>query len=346
MGIFIDCDACHDEIVKKIRPKFSFDANADIKAYRSELKKKFIEISGINKIEENICPVYSEVEIDEMRDGYRFIRFVFESEKKSFVPCYLLIPDAGKKKYPVAICLQGHSTGMRDSIGIADTEEEKEYVKNGAFALDAVKNGFAALCVEQRGMGERKSVEKERLWGGKCSFDALTALLIGRTILGERVWDVKRAIDVLQGFSDCDTDKIMIMGHSGGGTAAFYSAAYDERIKLCVPNCAFCTYGESILNVFHCVCNYMPHAYEYFDMPDLAALIVPRRLLVIAGKEDTIFTLDGVKNGMETAEKIYNTCKADGKVRLVVTPDGHAVCRDILWREISAETKEMGWLQK
>ncbi len=346
MGIFIDCDACHDEIVKNMRPELSFDANTDLKAYRIALREKFIEIAGIDKIEKNACPIYSEVEIDEMRDGYRFIRFIFESEKKSFVPCYLLIPNTGKNKYPVAVVLQGHSTGMQDSIGIANTEEEKEYVKHGAFALQAVKNGFAALCVEQRGMGERKSVKKERLWGGKCSFDALTALLIGRTILGERVWDVKRAIDVLQGFSDCDTDKIMIMGHSGGGTAAFYSAAYDERIKLCVPNCAFCTYKESIFNVFHCVCNYMPNAYEYFDMPDLSALIAPRRLLVVAGKEDAIFTLDGVENGMKTAEAIYKAYKADGKVRLVVTPAGHAVCDDILWREISAETNKMGWLPK
>lgn len=46
------------------------------------------------------------------RQDYRFIRFTFESEYDEIVPCYLLIPKLGKEKYPVAITLQGHTTGF------------------------------------------------------------------------------------------------------------------------------------------------------------------------------------------------------------------------------------------
>ena len=80
----------------------------------------------------------------------------FESEKGEFVPCYLLIPDTGKEKYPVAITLQGHSTGFHNSIGVVKYEQDEAYQPRGQFAIQTVKNGFIALAIEQRGMGERR----------------------------------------------------------------------------------------------------------------------------------------------------------------------------------------------
>lgn len=341
--ILIDNDLCHDKVAEKIIPQLHFDENKDFAEYRKALREKFISIAGIDKIVPNACAPSITIEQDEMRQGYRFIRFVFESEKNCLVPCYLLIPDTNREKYPVALCLQGHSTGMQDSIGVAYTEEEKAYQPHGAFALQAVEKGFTALCVEQRGMGERMSLQRERLWGGKCGFAALTALLLGRTILGERVWDVSRAIDCLPHFPQCDADKVLVTGHSGGGTASYYAACYDERIKLCVPNCAFCTYEESILKVYHCPCNYMPRAYEYFDMPDLSALIAPRMLVAVSGVNDGIFTIQGAREGFEIVKGIYKKADAAENCRLVETPGEHCWMEDIVWREICMAAKKLGW---
>ena len=50
---------------------------------------------------------------------------MFESENDSFVPCYLLIPDTSKEKYPVAITLQGHTTGFHNSVGIIIPAEKE-----------------------------------------------------------------------------------------------------------------------------------------------------------------------------------------------------------------------------
>ena len=59
---------------------------------------------------------------------------------------------------------------------------------------------------------------------------------------------MRMAIDALVMFPQCDTDKILITGNSGGGTMSFYAACFDERIKLSVPSCAFCSYEDSIMN--------------------------------------------------------------------------------------------------
>ena len=95
----------------------------------------------------------------------------------------------------------------------------------------------------------------------------------------------------METFSQCDLNKILITGSSGGGTASYYSACYDERIKVSVPNCSFCSYKTSIMNIYHCSCNFIPHAYEWFEMQDLACLIAPRSLLAVNAKEDLIFLL-------------------------------------------------------
>jgi hypothetical protein len=150
----------------------------------------------------------------------------------------------------------------------------------------------------------------------------MTALMLGRTLIGERVWDVSKAIDSLEFFKDkLNLEDIMLLGTSGGGTATYYSACYDERIKIAVPTCAVCTYKDSIGDMWHCSCNYVPNSARYFDMGELAALIAPRKLLICNGEIDTIFPLSGTKEVYSVIEKIYEKENAADNCRLVIYPD-------------------------
>ncbi len=331
----IKVDLCHNLLRYKTIPKLNYSTNNNYDEWKAKVRSKFIELFGMDNIAKNICPLNFEIEKEEEKDGYKQIRFVFESEYGAFVPCYLLIPNTKKDKYPVAITLQGHSTGFHNSIGEPKNDKEAEYaLGRGAFAIQAVKNGFAALAIEQRGMGENRPSEEKHANANMCEYTAHIALLLGRTILGERIWDVSRAIDVLSNFECLDLDDIIITGNSGGGTVSFYAACYDERIKLSAPSCAFCSYETSIMNWFHCSCNFVPHAYEWFEMQDLACLIAPRKLLVVAGQEDYIFPIDGVKDGFKTVESIYKSAGAPGNCKMVITPNGHFWREDIVWSEI------------
>ena len=332
-------DLCHKSIIKRAKPLLSFDENMNYYEWKNNVKTKFLELIGIENIKKNACPLNFKIESVEQKEGYTQTRFVFESENDSFVPCYLLIPDTSKEKYPVAITLQGHTTGFHNSVGIIKYEQDNDYQPRGQFAIQAVKQGYAALAIEQRGMGERRP-EKP---GNMCEYEAHIALLLGRTILGERIWDVSKAIDVLASFPQCDLEKIMITGNSGGGTVSYYAACYDERIKLSVPSCAFCTYGDSIMNLYHCSCNFIPHAYEWFDMQDLACLIAPRKLAVIAGEKDKIFPLCGVEKGYETVKTIYEKAGVSENCSLTITPKDHWWCEDIVWNKISEEVKNLQW---
>ena len=319
----INNDTIHELLMEK-KPLLAYDENKDYAEWKAQIKEKYIQFLGLDTIAQNACPIKVEIEECVETEEYTRYRYVFESEKDCFVPCYLFIPHLQKEKFPVCICLQGHTTGFHISIGEAKYEGDEKSLQSSTFALDAVKNGYAALAIEQRGMGERTTLRNDRgraLTCG-CMFTAMTALLLGRTLIGERVWDVSKAIDSLDYFKEkLDLDDIMLIGHSGGGTATYYSACYDERIKLAVPSCAVCTYRESIGEMWHCTCNYIPQIAKYVDMGELATLIAPRKLIVGHGEKDPIFPLSGTKTIYSVIEKIYKKENVEGNCRLLVYPD-------------------------
>ena len=326
-------DLCHEKLLDGIKPILSFDDGCNFDTWRCEVKKKLAELLGSmpEKADLNL-----KIEWEKEYDGFIERRMLFTAEKYVDVPCHLWIPKNAKKPCPVVICLQGHSTGMHISMGrkIYDCDEALISGGDRDFANQIVKEGYAALVLEQRAFGKRKSdvyMKVAPMATTSCWHPAMVAILMGKTLIGERVWDVSRAIDVLETIEEIDADKIGIMGNSGGGTTAFYAACVDERIKIVMPSCSICTYRDSIAAVKHCICNYIPNAANYFDMSDLACLIAPRPLVMVSGEKDTDFPIEGCIKAYENIEKIYIKAGAKGNCRLVVGNEGHRFYADISW---------------
>lgn len=339
-------DVCHDRLVAQTKGILSYDSSCDYGWWKEQVENKLRELLGIDVISENACPVHIELEDWQECETYRSVHFCYESEEGNHVPALLLIPKQKKEKYPLVIALQGHTTGYHISVGVKKYEGDESFFPNSCFALQAVENGFAALCIEQRGMGLTRSHRYPGPGGvHQCSFTAMRAINLGRTIIGERVWDVSRGIDALEKLAlpEIDLNEIMILGNSGGGTAAFYAACLETRIQYAVPGCSFCSYKGSILDILHCVCNNIPQASRYFEMEDLACLIAPRHLTVLAGQKDDIFPLEAVKQSYLTAKKIFEHAGAANNCKLVEMPEGHCWCPDVAWKAINEEMTQLGW---
>ena len=225
------------EVVKKITPSMSYKGE-NYDEWKAKAREKLSELIGLDAFV-RVLPEL-EIEYREKAEGYTEVRFTFQSEEGYRVPCHLLLPE-GVEKPPVMICLQGHSKGMHISLGRPKYPGDENSINGGDrdFCIRAVKEGFAAIALEQRNFGECGGSEK----GPGCEYSMYTALLAGRTTIGERVWDVMRLIDVLEeSFGDeIDLSTICCMGNSGGGTATAYIAALEDRIVLAMPSCAMCT---------------------------------------------------------------------------------------------------------
>lgn len=291
---------------------------------------ELLNLDGFEKCEPNFT-----VEYEKELENCREIRFTFESETGYTVPCHILLPRGVEHPTPV-ICLQGHSTGMHISLGRPIYERDQLSISGGDrdFAVRAVREGFAAITMEQRYMGEA-STNAGKTGSPSCGGDrgdALMALLLGRCAIGERVWDTMRLIDLLEvQFPELNMSELICMGNSGGGTATFYAACAEKRIRTAIVSCAFCTYYDSIAAMPHCACNYVPGIYKYFDMGDLAGLMAPRNLLVVAGRNDPIFPLPGVEESFKLAKAVYEAAGVSEHCRMVIGEGEHRFYADPAW---------------
>ncbi len=321
-------------LLKEIKPSMTWDGIQDTKEWQRDARKKLSELLGLNEIEKTQTDLKMEIEYDKFSDdlGGREIRFIFETEKNVTVPCHLVIPVNSDKPLPVVIALQGHSRGMHISLGRPKFPGDEISINGGDrdFVKRAVKEGCCAIALEQRCFGERSSAKEG---GMDCRIPSMRAILLGRTIIGERVWDIMRCIDIIEKhFSDvADPQKVICLGNSGGGTATTYASALDERIKISVPSCAVATYAASIGGLFHCECNYVPYIAKYFDMGDLCAMVAPRPLIVVNGEEDNIFPIDSAKECVETARKVYTASGVSNELVHVIGNGGHRFYADDTW---------------
>ena len=313
-------------IVAGSQPSMKWDGKEPFESWRERAKEKLRELLGL----EYMIPAEKVVEIEYDREeaDFREIRFKYQSEPGYFVPCHMLIPHGEVKKRPAVICMQGHSKGMHITLG--RTKYEGEVVAGDRdFAIRAIKEGYVAIALEQRNFGECGGTEK----GPRCFEPAMTNLLIGRTTIGERVWDVSRCVDVLTSdFSDfIKADEIYALGNSGGGTCTVYATALEERLAGGVPSCAVSTFAASIGAMEHCSCNYVPNILRYFDMAELLMMSVPRKLVVVSGKEDNIFPIGGAKQMVEEAKAAYSAAGVPDRIAHAIGDGGHRFYADIAW---------------
>jgi dienelactone hydrolase len=310
----------------------------DPAAWREKAREKIVELLAMPR--EKPAEDEFTVEWTREQENCREIRFYFKSEPYVWIPAHLLIPK-GSLNPPLVICLQGHSTGMHLSLGRNLAGEEDGSLKNGshAYALQCVERGMAALALELRGFGENGGLPEDHK--PNCRLLSGSALLVGRTLQGERVWDIMRTIDVitarLEGF---DPERIAVMGVSGGGTSCFYSAIVDTRIAAAMPAACFCSYKDSIGLISHCTCNHVPHTAEYFDMGDLAGLIAPRPLVMVNGNQDQIFPLEGALKQFAKTREIYESLSAGDRCVHVIAEGGHGFYPAPAWDAFTALT---GW---
>ncbi len=307
-------------LIKAVKPSMRYDGKKPFDAWQKEARAKLSELLGMDSFKK--CDPKFQIDFVKEEETYTEYRFVIQSEEGYFLPSHLWVPKGIEGKLPVCVCLQGHSKGFHISLGKPKYEGDENSINGGDrdFARQIVKEGFCSLAIEQRNFGECGGTEK----GPDCHVSSMSAIINGRTTIGERAWDTSRVLDaVLENFDMIDEKQIYCMGNSGGGTATYYTACLDERISLAMPSCAVCTYKDSIAAMSHCVCNFIPNIAKYFDMGDLAGLIAPRKLIVVHGVQDGIFPDHGVKETYEIIKDMYKAAGVPDYCRLVSGPEGH-----------------------
>ena len=320
----------HRQLMDTIQPSMSYDGR-DVSEWQARLCPKVRELVGFSdsdRIDLNPQSLWK-------RDHpYGTIeKLVLRSEPGSDILAYLCLPANATPPYPFFICVQGHTTGMHHSIAVErdDNSIPMEVQGDRDFGLQCMARGIGALCIEQRSFGERRELVQEQVSTHGCHDAVMHALMLGRTLIGERVFDVDRGLDFLETRDDVDWSRIGIMGNSGGGTISLFSAALLPRIKFAMPSCYFCTFRDSIMSIYHCADNYVPGLLLIAEMADVMGLFAPRPVVLVCGVEDTIFPVDGVRRAFSDLQMIYRAAGAPDRCHLIEGAGGHRFYADDAW---------------
>jgi cephalosporin-C deacetylase-like acetyl esterase len=204
------------------------------------------------------------------RSGFHIERLIYESEPGIVVPSLLYVPDGGASKKPAVL--------MITSDGKADSNADAEQF---------VKAGVVVLSIDARGFGETNvntdinSRDFDHYFGDFD--DVMTALIVGKTMVGMRAFDVTRGVDLLSARPDVDSSKIYVYGKDGGAVPALYAAVLDRRIGKLALESMLSSYDSMVRNRVHrqVFDSVVPSALKFYDFPDLVATLAPREVWIV-----------------------------------------------------------------
>lgn len=255
------------------------------------------------------------------------------------IPIHIVAPRQASRAAPVMLCLQGTNTGAHLSWGEVRFPADAE--ANGYdIALQAAARGYLAVAVEQACFGERAEraiVPRSR---APCVDATMHALLLGRSLMGERCADISAVIDWLaaeQAGLGLDPARLQIMGHSSGGSAALFAAALDTRIAA-VLACGCIgfirdTIGRRRDDQGQ---NVIPGILRWLELADVVGLVAPRPFATVAGIDDPIWPAAGAEAVCAEARAIYAALGAADKLRCVAAPGGHRFRPQESWAALDA----------
>jgi len=333
----------HRRLMRGTEQKLAYRGE-DVKLWQRRLRRKLRELVGHVPARAGRVPLRVRSLWKQEHKLGSIEKIAFRAEPGSDALAYVCLPKGAKPPYDFFICLQGHSTGMHVSIARNRENEFKAIPPDDGdrdFALGCMRRGVAALCIEQRSFGLRREQLQEKVAKHGCLDATMHSLLLGRTLIGERVFDVDRGIDYLASRGDCNMKTLGVMGNSGGGTISLFSAALLPRIRLAMPSCYFCTFADSIMSIYHCVDNYVPGLMLWAEMADVMGLFAPKPVVIVSGRKDPIFPFAGVQKAFRQLRKIYRAAGAAKHCHLVVGNEGHRFYARAAWEKMLRELRTL-----
>ena len=140
-----------------------------------------------------------------------------------------------------------------------------------------------------------------------------------------------RLIEWALSIYDIDESRILVMGNSGGGVITLYAAACDDRVTCAVPSCSFAPFVSESGYIHHCDCNAVPGISRWGEIWDLTALIAPRALCIVNGREDRLFPLSEVNRAVAATQRIYSAIGHSDRFQHKYGPAGHRLYSDLMW---------------
>ena len=157
-------------------------------------------------------------------NGYRIENLIYESRPDVFVTANVYSPLPLREQMPAVLIIHSHHNPR--------TQGELQDM-----GMTWARQGCVVLIMDQLGYGERRQHQSGSRQDYRFRYvQGIQLHLIGESLLGWMVWDVRRGLDLLLSRTGVVKDKVILIGSvAGGGDPAAVAAALDLRIACVVP---------------------------------------------------------------------------------------------------------------
>jgi dienelactone hydrolase len=269
-------------------------------------------------------PVPLDLEVLDSVDcgSYRRDNVVFDAEATMSVPAFLLVPHGRVAPGPAVLAQHGHGPGRSEVCGLDDAESRAAIIEhNGDYAHQLARRGYVVLALDLRCFGERADWTPPEKY--LCDLNLVHAYADGVSPLSQNLWDLARAIDVLEAHPLVDPGRIGMVGLSYGATCTLFLAAIDERIRACVVSGYFSSWRAAHRVPWNlCGSQVLPGMLGELEHVDLGALVAPRPMLVESGSGDVLFPVEVARPAVAEVRRIYDAFDAPNDALVHDTFDG------------------------
>ncbi len=317
----------------KAEPYKDAVSREDVLRTGKEIREKAKQLFATEKLSQ--C----EKKLNLVKDGNALDYPEYTLQKYSLEVCdglktavFILTPKNLKENAPGVVALCGHGYGVRQILNISKKGRKKlfryadNYQKN--FAVELVKRGCVVIAPELFGFGEARLKKdlKKPFYISSCDELSHHLLPYGLTTASVRILEALSCAEVLRNTENVDSERVSVMGISGGGLTALYASVLDDKIYKTVICGYVNTFRDSILSMWHCPDNYIPHILEVGEIYDFASALAPKELFIESGKKDKLFPIDASLIAHGNIRRVYSLAGAEDKLHIDVFNGKHSVC--------------------
>lgn len=122
------------------------------------------------------------------------------------------------------------------------------------------------------------------------------------------MFDEFRALDYLASRAEIDPQRLGVLGMSMGSTKAWWLAALDRHVRVCMDVCCLTDFDELIRTQAlkeHGIFYYVPSLLKHFQTAQINELSVPRPHLSVNGRQDPLTPPAGVEKIRDSLMPLY-----------------------------------------
>ena len=195
------------------------------------------------------------------------------------------------------------------------------------YGLELCRRGYVVLCPDLLGFEDRRPPEHARAEGTVPDgpqferYLATRLLLEGTSLKAKYTFDLARGLDVLQSLECVDGERLGVIGHGLGGQEAFWLTWFDARVRVGVASCGLSTLHAILRDqVNQNLALYLPGLLRIADLDTLVADLAPCPFMLIAGEEDRLLPIDGVRQIIGAAQAAYSRAGVPDQFRAILFP--------------------------